>query len=412
MSYTVLDLFSGAGGLTLGLDNAGLKTVAAIEIDRFAAETYNANFPDVKLFTKSIRDFSDEEIKKEFGGIDVITGGPPCQGFSVAGPSQYGIVDERNDLLLESIRFVKVLKPKVVVFENVKGILAGKIPGTNKKAIPVAVEKIEALGYDVRIYVLQAANYGVPQWRERVFIFCVQKGLKLPEFVSKFGENASRPWVTVGEALSDLPPILAGEGSKLQEYATPAQSEYQKAMRVNSKNVTNHVAMKHTPRLIERFKHIPVGGSLVHAPAEHGQRQRNGTAIDARKRFKMNNQRLDPNKISLCVTASFQSNYVHPSLHRNLTAREGARLQSIPDHFIFKGPRTLMSKTLLKKEGREDEIGLSQYNQIGNMVPPLLATAVGEKIIEAIESVQLAYSESLEEQTLLQYTQAAQAIPS
>jgi len=412
MKYTVLDLFAGAGGLTLGLDNAGLKTVAAIEIDRFAAETYKANFPDVKLFTKSVRDFSDKEIIKEFGGVDVVAGGPPCQGFSVAGPSQYGIVDERNDLLLESIRFVKVLKPKVVVFENVKGILAGKIPGTNKKAIPVAVKKIESLGYDVKIYVLQAANYGAPQWRERVFIFCVQKGLKLPEFKPKYG-TSNNPWVTVGEALSDLPQILAGEGSEIQKYATRPQSDYQRNMRQNSLHVTNHIAMKHTPRLIERFKHIPVGGSLVNAPAEHGQRLRNGTAIDAKKRFKMNNQRLDPKKISLCVTASFQSNYIHPVLHRNLTAREGARLQSIPDTFILKGPRTLMSKTLLVKEGREDEIGLSQYNQIGNMVPPLLASAVGEKIIEAIENTEFIYETDRKQASLLQYNQQTpQYLPS
>lgn len=406
MVYKVLDLFAGAGGLTLGLENAGLKTVAAIELDRFAVETYKANFPDVDVYMKSVRDFSNQEILEKFSGIDVLVGGPPCQGFSVAGPSQYGLVDERNDLLLESIRFVEVLKPKVVVFENVKGILSGKIPGTKQKAIPVAIEKIEKLGYDVKIYVLQAANYGVPQWRERVFIYCVQKGMTLPEFLPKFGDaEGLKPRVSVEDAISDLPYIEAGQGDETQEYRTKPSSDYQKLMRRNSKVVLNHVAMKHTLRLIERFKYIPQGGSLVDVPPEHGQRQRSGTAIDAKKRFKMNNQRLDPAKISWCVTASFQSNFVHPHLNRNLTAREGARLQSIPDDFVLCGPRTLMSKTLLKKEGREDEIGLSQYNQIGNMVPPLLASAVGEKIIESLNSYAPRYSEIKHEHTSAGKTQ-------
>jgi DNA (cytosine-5)-methyltransferase 1 len=138
--------------------------------------------------------------------------------------------------------------------------------------------------------------------------------------------------------------------------------------------------------LIERFKHIPVGGSLLDVPQEHGQRARNGSDLDKKARFKMNNQRLDPNKISHCVTASFQSTFVHPAMNRNLTAREGARLQSFPDKFIFKGPRTLMSKSLLIRENREHEIGLSQYNQIGNSVPPLLAKAIGSSVFKSFKN--------------------------
>ena len=119
-------------------------------------------------------------------------------------------------------------------------------------------------------------------------------------------------------------------------------------------------------------------------PAEYGQRERNGTKLDAKKRFKMNNQRLHPNKVSTAITASFQSNFVHPFFDRNITAREGARLQSFPDHFRFLGPRTLMSKKLLIRENRHDEIGLSQYNQIGNSVPPLLAKAIGNSIRQCL----------------------------
>ena len=120
-------------------------------------------------------------------------------------------------------------------------------------------------------------------------------------------------------------------------------------------------------------------------PSENGQRERNGSSLDKRPRFKMNNQRLHPDDISYCVTASFQSTFVHPYLNRNLTAREGARLQSFPDKFIFCGPRTLMSKSLLISEGREDEIGLSQYNQIGNSVPPLVGKAVGKAVAKMFQ---------------------------
>ena len=141
--------------------------------------------------------------------------------------------------------------------------------------------------------------------------------------------------------------------------------------------------MKHTKRLIQRFEQIPQGGSLLDVPAEYGQRERNGSGLDVKKRYKTNNQRLDPNKVSNIITASFQSTFVHPYLNRNLTAREGARLQSFPDSFIFCGPRTLMSKSLLIKENRLDEIGLSQYNQIGNAVPPRMAYAVGKALVES-----------------------------
>ena len=156
-------------------------------------------------------------------------------------------------------------------------------------------------------------------------------------------------------------------------------------MRAGSKGVANHVSMQHTQRLIERFKHIPIGGSLVDVPIEHGQRHRNGHQLDVKARFKMNNQRLDPEKISTAITASFQSNFIHPLLNRNLTAREGARIQTFPDSFRFFGPRTLMSKTLLAKEGRHNEIGLSQYNQIGNAVAPMVAKSVGEAILKCLQ---------------------------
>lgn len=379
-----LDLFSGAGGFSLGLELAGMRAVGAIEQDRFACETYRYNFPGVRQINDDVRSLSNEFIKSNFSGVDVIVAGPPCQGFSVAGPSQYGIIDGRNYLIFEVLRFVNALTPRMFIVENVKGLLSGKL-SNEKRAFKEFIDQVEDSGYKTKHFILQAANFGVPQWRERVFIFgALDKGELPTSFPAAFGTKRY-PWRTVNDIISDLPFVDSGTGSDgLTPYASQAQNEYQHWLQENSDGIYNHISMKHTARLIARFKSIPIGGSLVDAPAEHGQRLRNGTGLDVRKRFKMNNQRLDPAKISTAITASFQSNFIHPFLNRNLTAREGARLQSFPDRFIFKGPRTLMSKSLLKREGREYEIGLSQYNQIGNAVPPLIAKAIGEVLGEIL----------------------------
>lgn len=377
--YSALDLFSGAGGFSFGLHEAGFHTAAAIEFDRFAAETYKFNFPKTALYQDDVASFSDKEIKSKFSGTDIIVAGPPCQGFSVAGPSQYGLIDKRNHLILEAIRFIKILQPEVCVIENVKGILSGRLQNQDM-AIHVLENRLSELGYTVSVNLLTASDFGVPQARQRVFIIGTKKstGIKIPPKLNSK--------VTVWEALSDLPRITSDdEDSKFMHYDKSAKNPFQNAMRDGSKGIFNHIPMKHTHRVVERFKHIKWGQSLSDVPPEHGQRLRNSTEVDVRNRFKMNNQRLNPYSVSLAVTASFQSNFVHPYLNRNLTAREGARLQSFPDRFIFQGPRTLMSKTLLAREGREHEIGLSQYNQIGNAVPPLLAKAIGREIFKYLK---------------------------
>lgn len=381
---TSLDLFAGAGGITLGFKKAGIKAIGAVEIDRFAAETFCYNFPDIPLYNRDIYNFSDEEILERFSGVDIIAGGPPCQGFSVAGPSQYGIIDQRNTLIMEFFRFIKVLKPKICVLENVKGILSGKM-NASQKALNTYLDALEAIGYTSKVFVLQAADFGVPQYRERVVVISARDPNHIPESIT--GEFAGEEnWVKIKDVFGDLPLIHAGEGTNDRvDYISPPLSAYQEYIRQGSTGVTNHIAMKHTKRLIERFNCIPQGGSLLDAPSEHGQRQRNGSGLDVNKRYKTNNQRLHPERVSNIITASFQSTFVHPYLNRNLTAREGARLQSFPDSFHFCGPRTLMSKSLLIKENREDEIGLSQYNQIGNAVPPRMAEAIAKSILAQAE---------------------------
>lgn len=387
-----LDLFSGAGGFSCGLRSAGLKTAAAIEIDRFAVDTYKHNFPDTKVYKRDIKTFSNEEIVSSFYNLDLIVGGPPCQGFSVAGPYKFGILDDRNNLVLEMFRFVKLLSPNMVVIENVGNFKNGTL-SSKHNVVQALFQLFNDHGYETKIETLKAQNFGVPQMRTRVFIFGIKKdsGLSFPIINTTHG-SGKKPYTTVNEALNDLPQINAGEGydnsPEKFEYEKVNLSSYQTKMRNGSKGIYNHEAMKHTERLIKRFKHIPQGGSLLDVPKEHGQRLRNGDELDKKPRFKMNNQRLNPADISTCITASFQSTFVHPYLDRNLTAREGARLQSFPDSFIFKGPRTLMSKKLLIRENREDEIGLSQYNQIGNSVPPLLAECIGNAIYRSFKELQ------------------------
>lgn len=381
MSMTSLDLFAGAGGMTLGFKEAGITSIGAVEVDRFAAETFTYNFPEIPLYNRDIYSFTNEEIEAKFKGVDIICGGPPCQGFSVAGPSQYRIIDKRNTLIMEFYRFIYVLRPRYCILENVKGILNGKMNAT-QKALNTYRDELKKIGYETKVFVLQAADFGVPQYRERVVVIGSLDKSKLPdEIVGKY--KGEENWIKVSEVFGDLPDVNAGEGTNdLVEYKTEPVSDYQKYIRKGSKGVTNHVAMKHTPRLIQRFAQIPQGGSLLDVPAEYGQRQRNGNELDVKKRYKTNNQRLHPDKVSNIITASFQSTFVHPYLNRNLTAREGARLQSFPDSFTFCGPRTLMSKSLLKREHREDEIGLSQYNQIGNAVPPRMAYEIAKAVLD------------------------------
>ena len=252
---------------------------------------------------------------------------------------------------------------------------------STQKALAVYMEALSKIGYKSRVYVLQAADFGVPQFRERVVIISATDEQTLPDCIK--GNNAGEEnWIKVRDVFGDLPIINAGEGTNdLVPYVGQPQSAYQEYLRLGSMGVTNHVAMKHTKRLVDRFASIPQGGSLLDAPLELGQRQRNGSDLDVNKRYKTNNQRLHPDRVSFIVTASFQSTFVHPYLNRNLTAREGARLQSFPDSFFFCGPRTLMSKSLLIRENRLDEIGLSQYNQIGNAVPPLMAEGIAKALI-------------------------------
>jgi DNA (cytosine-5)-methyltransferase 1 len=204
-----------------------------------------------------------------------------------------------------------------------------------------------------------------------VFVVGVQQS-----FPYNKGELFPRPlvnpeeYVTVDMAISDLPPIESGEGGDRQEYRCPPTNPYQVWARKGSTGVFNHVAMRHTQRLIERFKIIRHGQSVANVPWEHSALKRGDPKSKSGKVFGQNNMRVFPDAPAPTVAASFQSNFIHPTLNRNFTAREGARLQSFPDSYVFLGRRTTMSW----------EKSLSQYQQIGNAVPPLMAKALGLSI--------------------------------
>ena len=367
----VLDLFSGAGGFSLGCHFAGYKTLYAIEEDKFACNTFKKNFPKTKVFENSTLDFSNKIIKSRFKKVDIIIGGPPCQGFSVVGPKQYGKKDKRNNLVYEMYRYTSILKPKVCIIENVRGLVQKK--GQNKLFKKLEL-KFNKIGYYLKYFILDSKHFEVPQSRKRVFCFFIKN-------FNNFKINVRKTkFVNCYEAISDLIDSKNIKDKNELDYPCKPKNKYQKKIRQKSKKIFNHEPMVHTKRIIERFKNIKIGQSLKDVDKKYGQRKRGSNAIDKKKRYKMNNQRLNPYKPALAITASFQSNFIHPFLNRNLTAREGSRLMSFPDNFIFYGPRTLMSKSLLRKEKRLEEIGLSQYNQIGNAVPPLLSKEIFKQL--------------------------------
>ncbi|AKL98477.1 DNA cytosine methyltransferase [Endomicrobium proavitum] len=367
-----IDLFSGCGGMTLGFQWAGYKSLFATDIDENCKRTFNRNFPQVPFLCKDILDIKKHEIDSilKNKAVDVIVGGPPCQGFSLANKKRNKVIDDpRNKLFYEFIKLINWYNPKAFVMENVKGILSMH----NGNVIKQILQEYEQAGegYAVKYQILKASDFGVPQNRERVVIIGIRKDLNIyPEFPSRKYIQA----VTVNDAISDLPAINAGEGIEKMEYSLKSQNSYQRFLRKNSKTLFNHVAMRHTQRLVERFQAIQSGKSLVDVWDLHGAVKRGSPSEKSQIKFSQNNYRVFGNKASPTIAASFQSNFIHPHLNRNFTAREGARLQSFPDTFIFEGMRTKMSW----------EHGLSQYQQIGNAVPPLLAYEIGVKLKEIL----------------------------
>ncbi|MEZ5673004.1 MAG: DNA cytosine methyltransferase, partial [Thiotrichaceae bacterium] len=331
------------------------------------------------------------QIISTFGKLkpDIVLGGPPCQGFSICNKNNGDVKDPRNSLFEEFIRVGRLLKPKVMIMENVPNLIKAKT-ASKELVIDIIVSELKNLGYYVDYRILDAVDYGIPQIRKRLFVIATQTKLINPfpekthsilcDSIFKVG-NQKCP--TLWDAISDLPEIEAREGAEETEYSKPPQNEYQRFLRSGANKLYNHKAMNHSKRLVERFAAMDWGDSSSDVPEHLRPLRRNGTEFSD-KIYDQNNRRMHPDSQCHTIAASFYANFVHPYKNRNFTAREGARIQSFPDWYIFKGKPTVVSHKLLQREGRFGEKHLCQYNQIGNAVPPLMAKAIAENIFKQL----------------------------
>ena len=385
-TMNVIDLFAGCGGLSLGFEMAGFNIPLAVERDAWAAETYAHNHSHTKVVTQDITQIFDfNNLLAPSTIIDGIIGGPPCQGFSLSGNRDKN--DPRNSLFMDFVRFVKHYNPKFFVMENVSGILS-MVTKNGELVKDVILKEYDKAGYNVEIFQLNASEFGVPQSRIRVFFIGLRKDIVYnKEALEPRGFLFGNEQITIRDAIMDLPQIQAGEGNEESSYDTEPTTEYQMWARGNCSVLHNHVTMRHTPRLIERFSKMSWGQSVSDITDDRlKQRKRNGNGEISDKPYDQNNRRMHPNKICHTITATFYGNFVHPYKNRNFTAREGARIQSFPDRYVFLGKPTVVSKKLLLKEGREGEAYLCQYSQIGNAVPPLMARAIATNLINQIDN--------------------------
>ena len=320
----IISLFCGAGGLDLGFKEAGFDCVFASDIMPYAESTYKRNFPETKFMRNDIRLIKTNEIKKAVGKqqIDVIIGGPPCQGFSNMGNKNSA--DPRNYLFEKYVDIVNLVKPKCFVFENVKGMFT-MFEG---RFFDEIINSFLEIGYEVSYSVINSADYGVPQKRERIIIVGSKIGrpFKFPKPDAKsFGRITS--YKNVGRAINDL---------------------------TKKKKLPNHIALNHNEIVIRRYKLIPEGGKLP-KPEELPEEIR-------RKNFGNTYTRLNRKDISSTIVPGNNALPVHPTLDRSLTPREAARIQTFPDDFVFEGDRR------------------SQCILVGNAVPPLLSAKIAEAV--------------------------------
>ena len=393
----VIDLFAGAGGMSCGFAQAGFEVPFAVEHDLWASETFAQNHPRTKLVTNNICEMKDSEFIP-YRGADVVMGGPPCQGFSISASSRRRPDDPRNLLYLEFIRVVSIVLPKVVLIENVREITRFRLPDGRLLCDDIK-DRLATLGYASAILTLNATWFGVPQARVRAFVLACRDQESLDRAVTNlsamnqanldlFSEGRGLP-ISLWDAISDLPevsPWTVAEDTP-QTYASNPKNQYQKALRGRSAAVINHVPMRHTPRMVERFRHL-IENSELHLsalPEDLTPRARGNPEISSGKTYDQNHRRLEPYKPSPTITASFYSSFIHPFQPRNLTVREAARIQGFPDSFVFKGKRTTLSKKLLTRKGEFGDLYLDQFNQVGNSVPPILAKNLAEEIRKMID---------------------------
>lgn len=351
---TCLDLFCGAGGLSCGLHMAGINTVAGIDFDAAAINTFNAN----RLGNGVVADLekiTSDEVRALCGGkVDIIAGGPPCQGFSLSGFRDES--DKRNRLYKSFVRIVRDLKPRAFVLENVPGLVS-LFDGRVKDAI---VSEFSNLGFEVVYKILTASEYGVPQHRRRVVFVGLRNGKFdypcITHFANPTGRSQKR-MVSCVDALSDLPSLSGIDdlGTEIQEYAKPADCDYQRIMRKGSDAVYNHIAARHSEKVRSIIAMVPPGKNYKCLP----------DSMRGIRNFHVAWTRFPDTEPSPTIDTGHRHHF-HYKECRVPTVRECARLQSFPDSFHFTGNKT------------------QQFRQVGNAVPPLMARALGLALKEAL----------------------------
>lgn len=359
----VIDLFCGVGGLSYGFaHDDNFEIVAANEILPNMAKAYSLNHPAVKVYAEDVKDFGFEKIEKDLNvkanEIDIIIAGPPCQAYSTLGKRLMG--DSRGKLFQEYYRVLKEFNPKFFLFENVRGLLSMR----GGELLETIISLFESLGYKVQHKLLNAADFGAPQIRERVIIIGskLKNDFQYPSQTHCGAEEASdlfriglKPHLTLEEAISDLPLIKSGE--ERFEYASEPQNEFQKIMRVNApKKLMDHNSPNNNAKLVKIMALLPDGGTPEDLPKE----------LRPTSGYKNTYCRLWWNRPSTTITRNLStpssSRCIHPKAPRPLTTREGARIQCFPDSYQFYGSRS------------------DRNLQIGNAVPTVLSNALAGAI--------------------------------
>ena len=346
-----VDLFSGAGGMSLGAIHAGIQVNLAVDHDKHTLHTYHHNHNNVAICCEDIRNFDSCIIRRRIPPEKelVVFGGPPCQGFSYSNLRTRTTANPDNWLFIHFLRIVCDVTPDWIVLENVRGIV-NTAKGIFLKEI---VSRIEDLGYTVSFSVLNALDYGVPQDRARFFLVGSRNGVTFT-----MPDRTRQKPLTVHDAITDLPDLQNGASENWLPYKEPARSQYAGSLRTRLRICPNHLVTRNSDRVVQRYGHIPPGGNWEDIPAylmnNYKDRSRCHTGIYRRLHYE------SPST----VIGNFRKNMlVHPRQDRGLSVREAARIQSFPDWYEFK-----------------DSIGFQQQ-QVGNAVPPLLAKAVFVRLL-------------------------------
>ncbi len=349
-AYNVIDLFCGCGGLSYGFQMAGYNVLLGVDNNEPALQTFQYNHKGSQVLNADLSapqtfDIIDDIVKGE--KVDVIIGGPPCQGFSLTGRRLFD--DERNKLYLAMIELVKRYMPKAFLIENVPG-MATLYNGEIKEEVLVRFRKI---GYKINCKVLCSADYGVPQMRNRLVFIGLRDGEE--EFVFPEPTHNPQNYITCEQAIGDLPPLVDTTGEEISVYESEPRTDYQRLMRGTCTTLYNHKAIDHKQFVKDTIALVPDGGNWKDLPKGVGES----------RKFHMAWTRYASNKPSRTIDTGHRNNF-HYKWNRCPTVRESARLQSFPDDFVFCG-----------NKGQQDR-------QVGNAVPCLMAKAIAVKLLEYI----------------------------